>query len=252
MKVGLFIPCTMDMLFPDAGMATLELLEKHGVDVEYPSEQTCCGQPMANSGCNVDAKKSAAHFIETFKQYDYIVSPSGSCAAMVRLHYKGLVTNDAAYEHVTSNTYELCEFLVDVLKVKKLDASFPHKVGYHSSCHGQRGLRLASGSERNVESFSKPISLLKMIDGVELTDLARQDECCGFGGTFSVTEESVSCSMGNDRVNDHLAHGAEVITSTDPTCVMHMDGLSRRNKQPIKVMHIAELLNGATLEGVKK
>ena len=247
MKVGLFIPCFMDMLFPEAAMASLELLEKLGVNVEYPQQQTCCGQPMANTGCNTDAKAAASHFISTFKDYDYIVSPSGSCTAMVRQHYHGLAEEDKAWEHVTANTYELCEFLVDILKVEKLDSAFRHKVGYHSACHGLRELRLAQSSERQLESFSKPEKLLHMVQGIELVKLNRPDECCGFGGTFAVAEESVSCSMGNDRINDHKSNGAEYIVSTDSSCLMHMDGLIRRQKGNLKVLHISQVLNGAKL-----
>ena len=247
MKVGLFIPCFMDMLFPDAGMATLELLEKLGVDVDYPDAQTCCGQPMANSGCKDDAKAAARHFIETFEAYDYIVSPSGSCTAMVREHYDGLTDESDEVKRVRAKTYELCEFLTDVLKVEKLDVSFPHKVGYHSSCHGLRELRLGQSSERRLEPFSKPLSLLKMVRDIEVIQLSRPDECCGFGGTFAVAEESVSCAMGKDRVNDHKSNGAEVIVGTDSSCLMHMDGLIRRQKDNLRVLHIAQVLNGVTL-----
>jgi len=249
MKVGLFIPCFMDMLFPEAGMATLELLEKLGVDVDYPQQQTCCGQPMANTGCNKDAQGAARHFIDTFKKYDYIVSPSGSCTAMVREHYHGLAEEDAAYKHVTSKTYELCEFLVDVLKIEKLDSAFPHKVGYHSSCHGLRELRLAQSSERRLEKFSKPEKLLHMVKDLELITLNRPDECCGFGGTFAVAEESVSCQMGKDRIADHNENGAEYIVSTDSSCLMHMDGLIRRQKGTLKILHISQVLNGAVPKG---
>ena len=244
MKVGLFIPCYVDQLFPKAGMATLELLEKLGVDVEYPVEQTCCGQPMANTGCTKDAAPAAKHFVNVFKKYDKIVSPSGSCVSMVRNHYKGLVDDSADSKKVCENTYELCEFMADVLNVEKLDAKFNYKVGLHQSCHGLRELRLGESSERVKEPFSKVRKVLELVDGVQVIDLQRPDECCGFGGTFSVAEEAVSCRMGRDRIADHVHGGAEVLTATDLSCLMHLNGLIKRDGTQLKVIHIAEILNG--------
>ena len=245
MKIALFVPCYMDQLFPKAAMATLKLLEKLGMDVDFPQGQTCCGQPMANTGCTKDSATVAEHYIKTFKGYDYIVCPSGSCTAMVREHYHGLVKKeDADFKHVTSHTYELCEFLLDVLKIEKLDAKFPKKVGFHSACHGLRELRLGQSSERNLNDFSKPKQLLEMVEGLELTGLDRPDECCGFGGTFAVAEEAMSVAMGCDRVDDHLGNGAEVLTSTDMSCLMHMEGLIKRQQKNLKVQYIAEILLG--------
>lgn len=246
MKVGLFIPCFMDMLFPEAAVATLELLQKLNVDVHYPEQQTCCGQPMSNSGCQKDATAAAKHFLETFKEFDVIVSPSGSCTSMVKNHYSHFVEPSPTFEHIKNNTYELCEFLIDVLKVESLESSFPHKVGFHSACHGLRELRLAQSSERRLESFSKPEKLLNMVSGIELITLSRPDECCGFGGTFAVAEESVSCEMGKDRISDHQENGSEYIVSTDSSCLMHLDGLIKKQKGPIKTLHIAQVLNGVS------
>jgi L-lactate dehydrogenase complex protein LldE len=242
MTVGLFIPCYVDQFYPNAAIATLELLEKLGVEVEYPPRQTCCGQPMANSGFEHLTKKGNDLFIENFRGFDYIVAPSGSCV----LHMKDHLHSDkylAEAKALRGKVYELTEFLTDVLKVDKLKARFPHKVGLHQSCHGQRGLKLAQMSELVAPAFSKPEQLLSMVEGLELIELTRKDECCGFGGTFCVAEEAVSVKMGKDRVADHLQHEAAYITGADMSCLMHMEGILRRQKSNVKVLHIAEILN---------
>ncbi|WP_162052966.1 (Fe-S)-binding protein [Pontibacter pamirensis] len=242
MTVGLFIPCYVDQFYPNAAIATLELLEKLGVEVVYPSRQTCCGQPMANSGFEHLTKKSNNLFIENFRGFDYIVAPSGSCVLHMKDHlHSGKYPNET--EAMRGKVYELTEFLTDVLKVDKLKARFPHKVGLHQSCHGQRGLKLAQMSELVAPAFSKPEQLLSMVDGLELIELTRKDECCGFGGTFCVAEEAVSVKMGKDRVMDHLQHEAAYITGADMSCLMHMEGILRRQKSNVKVVHIAEILN---------
>ena len=153
--------------------------------------------------------------------------------------------HEGAAQSIRKKIYELTEFLVDILKVQKLEAKFPYKVGMHQSCHGQRGLKLSQMSELVAAPFSKPLHLLKMVEGVELVELSRVDECCGFGGTFCVTEEAVSVKMGKDRVNDHLQHGAAFITGADMSCLMHMEGILKRQKSNVRVMHIAEILNGS-------
>lgn len=244
MTVGLFVPCYIDQFYPQAAIATLELLEKLGVEVVYPKQQTCCGQPMANSGYENAGWEVARRFVRNFKAFDYIVTPSGSCALHVVENYDILGQNDDV-ERVRKNTYELCEFLTDVLKVDQLDARFPHKVGVHQSCHGLRGLRLAKSSELMQDDFSKLQYLLSLVDDIELVELSRVDECCGFGGTFAVSEVAVSVKMGKDRVKDHLTKGAEYITSADMSCLMHMEGLIRRAKQPLQVVHIAQILNSS-------
>jgi len=244
MRVALFVPCYIDQLYPRVAMATLDLLEQLGVDVDFPEAQTCCGQPMLNSGCDTDALPLAKRFVEIFSGYDAIVSPSGSCVSMVKNHYEHLLHDNAQYDSVRTQIYELCEFLVDVLKVETLPVEFPYKVGLHSSCHGLRELRLASDSERNTPAFNKPRQLLELLGGVEFAELARQDECCGFGGTFAVSEEAVSCTMGRDRIADHLQAGTQVLTAGDMSCLMHLAGLIQRDKHPIRVMHIAEILAG--------
>ena len=235
MRVALFVPCYIDQLYPGVAMATLQLLEKLGCEVVYPLNQTCCGQPMANSGYEQEGEDALDLFEQNFRDFEYIVAPSGSCVLHVKEH-------GAANLH--DRVFELAEFLVDVLEVKKLDAQFAHRVGLHDSCHGLRGLRLGASSERNVPAYSKVRYLLDMVEGLELVDLARRDECCGFGGTFAVSEEAVSVKMGRDRIKDHVTHGADVITGTDMSCLMHLGGLISREKQPLRVMHFAEILNG--------
>ena len=240
--VGLFIPCYLDQCYPHVGMAVVELLERFDVVVEFPFEQTCCGQPMTNTGCTADARPLAEKFLSIFKDFDYVVCPSGSCTAMVRNHYDELLGEHPDLEELKSKTFELCEFLTDVIQVKQVQGRFPHRVGLHQSCHGLRELRLAKSSELVVEPFSKVRSLLFALEGIELVDLTRVDECCGFGGTFAVSEEAISCMMGNDRIRDHQQSGAQVITGVDMSCLMHLDGLIRRQNKPIRVMHIAELI----------
>jgi L-lactate dehydrogenase complex protein LldE len=244
MHVGLFIPCYIDQLYPQVAWATLELLERFGCTVDFPAAQTCCGQPMANTGCTDDAAPLARKFLDVFRNYEYVVCPSGSCTAMVRQHYHDLVHDHPDYERVRSRTFELCEFLHDVLKIEKIDGRFPYRVGLHQSCHGLRELRLGSSSETMGPRFSKAGKLLASLEGIQLVPLTRPDECCGFGGTFAVAEEAVSCMMGLDRIHDHLQAGAEVLTAGDMSCLMHLWGLIQRQQKPLKVMHIAEILAG--------
>jgi L-lactate dehydrogenase complex protein LldE len=239
MNIGLFVPCYIDQFYPDVAIATLESL--HCVErVFYPSEQTCCGQPMANSGCNADLPTLASRFVEQFKDADYVVCPSGSCVAMVRMQYGKYV--ESSDKTTIEATLELSEFLVDVADYDCGHIDFPYRVGLHQSCHGLRELRLGQSSELNVEPFSKPRSLLRQLRGIELVELQRSDECCGFGGTFAVDEEAVSCMMGLDRIADHRQAKAEVITAVDMSCLMHLDGLIRRQSIQLPVMHLAEIL----------
>ncbi len=249
MRVALFIPCYIDQFYPQVGRATLGLLEGQGLEVDFPMGAVCCGQPMANSGCETDAIPAMKAFVDTYKDYEYIVVPSGSCTLHVHEHFDRLEQTEAV-RRVRANTYELCAFLVDVLKLDKLEASFPFRVGLHMSCHGLRGLRLAQSSERAGQPFNKMRQLLDMVKGIELVDLDHADECCGFGGTFAVSERAVSVKMGKDRIDDHRRHGAEVITAGDMSCLMHLQGLIRRQNAPLRVMHIAEILNAQIPEKV--
>jgi L-lactate dehydrogenase complex protein LldE len=241
MKVALFIPCYVDQLYPDVGLATVRVLERLGVEPEFPEEQTCCGQPMSNAGVADAAAPLARKFVDVFDGYDAVVCPSGSCTSMVRNHYQPYVGGDARADRVRARTYELCEFVTDVLGVKALTGRYPHKVGLHQSCHGLRELRLGRSSERMVAPFGKVQQLLESLDGITLVPLQRADECCGFGGTFAVGEEAMSVMMGRDRIADHVAAGAEVVTGTDVSCLMHLDGLARRERRPVRFRHVAEV-----------
>lgn len=251
MRIGLFIPCYLDQFYPQVGLATADVLERLGMEIECPARPTCCGQPMANTGCADDAAPLARQFVETFadRKYEFVVCPSGSCTSMIRHHYREFVSDRAALDRVSKKTFEFCEFLTDVLHVDSRHelcrGPFPYRVGLHNSCHGLRELRLGKSSETVAEPFNKTRSLLEGLRGVELTTLSRPDECCGFGGTFAVTEEAVSCQMGRDRVADHRRAGAEIITAADMSCLMHMDGLIRREKLPLRVMHVAEILSAS-------
>lgn len=242
MKVGLFVPCYIDQFYPQVAIATLQLLEKFGCEVGFPLNQTCCGQPMANSGFAALSKGCDKNFVSNFQGFDYIVAPSGSCVLHIKEHLKDdLYPGEAAI--IRNTIYELIEFLTDILKVEKLDAFFPHKVGLHNSCHGQRGLHLSSMSELVAPSFSKPEKLLGMVAGLQLSKPVRIDECCGFGGTFCVFEETVSVKMGKDRIKEHAANGVEYITGADTSCLMHLEGILKRNGNKVKAIHIAEILN---------
>lgn len=250
MRIGLFIPCYVDQFYPQIGLGTLRILEQiPGAEVIYPEEQTCCGQPMANTGCLDDTRPVAEMFVELFSDFDHVVSPSGSCISMVRNHYQGFFHNSKAYDKLRTSSWELCEFLVDVLPKDTLTgmdfAPFPKRVGLHSSCHGLRELRLGNCSERMHDSGpSKVVQVLNHVPELQLVDLARTDECCGFGGTFAVAEEGVSVMMGIDRVQDHISAGAEIMTATDASCLMHMQGLVSRESLPLRCVHVAEILGG--------
>ena len=245
--IGLFVPCYIDQLYPDVARATLELLEGYGCRVDFPEAQTCCGQPMANSGCTEEARPLAERFLDTFRDYKYVVCPSGSCTAMVRLHYDEYLRDRPGFEELKAKTFELCEFLCDVLHADPPAVRFPHRVALHQSCHGLRELRLGGSSE--VVAGEQPPTdkvrrLLEPIDGLEIATLRRSDECCGFGGAFSVSEEAVSCMMGIDRLEDHQQAGAEVVTAADMSCLMHLSGLARRRSSPLRFMHVAQILAG--------
>jgi L-lactate dehydrogenase complex protein LldE len=237
MRVALFVPCYIDQFYPQVAVASLELLEKLGCEVIVPADQTCCGQPMANSGFASSTEGCDTNFAQNFEGFDYIVGPSGSCVLHLKEHHPS--------EKIRNSVYEICEFLTDVLKVSVLSATFPHRVGLHQSCHGQRGLRLSSMSERNEKPFSKLQDLLYLVKGVEVVMPEREDECCGFGGTFCVTEEAVSVKMGQDRIKEHAANTVDYIVGADTSCLMHMEGILRRQGSNVQVKHIVEILNHA-------
>jgi len=243
-KVALFVPCFIDALFPEVGIATLELLEKLGVEVQYPLGQTCCGQPLVNSGCTADAAGTEKIFVDNFAGYDYVVAPSSSCVHHVRHHLLQADTTPAVAA-VRASTYELSEFLHDVLEVRSFPwASFPHTVGLHNSCSAIRHLHAGSMSEIAGPQWSKARTLLEGVRDIRFAQPSRPDECCGFGGTFAVSEEAVSVRMGLDKVRDHADAGADVIVSADVSCLMHQRGCAQRSEQPMRFVHIAQVLNG--------
>jgi L-lactate dehydrogenase complex protein LldE len=243
-KIGLFIPCYIDLVYPEVGIATLELLEKFGLDVGFPLNQTCCGQPMSNSGDQANSAAAERLFVSNFHEYDYIIGPAGSCVKQVRCHFDAIdQTNDV--KHVRQHTYELVEFLHDILKVESFPwAEFPHSVALHNSCSSIRGLGIAKPSEIMGPYFNKTEALLSKVKGLVLVPVDRPDDCCGFGGTFCVTDEAVSARMGLDKVHDHLRHGAEYVVSPDMSCLMHQQGVARRAGADLKYAHVAQVLNG--------
>ena len=242
MKIALFIPCYIDQFYPNVGIATLQLLKKLGCDVTFPLEQTYWGQPMANSGFANLSKGCDANFVENFAGFDYIVAPSGSCVLHIKEHLKDDARSDEV-EKIRNTVYELTEFLIDILKVKKLDARFPFKVGLHNSCHRQRGLHLSSMTETMLPSYSKPEQLLNMVKGIQLSKPKLSDECCGFGGTFCVFEEAVSVKMGKDRIGEHDANDVDYIIGGDTSCLMNIEGILNLQGKKINTIHIAEILN---------
>ena len=243
MKVGLFIPCYINAVYPHVGVASYKLLRSLGVDVDYPLDQTCCGQPMANAGFEGEALKLAARFDDLFRRYDYVVGPSASCVAFVRLNHPGILSGEGHRCESAGKIYDICEFIHDVLRPDRLDARFPHKVSIHNSCHGVRELHLSSPSERNVPYYNKLRDLLSLVEGIEVCEPGHVDECCGFGGMFAVEEQAVSVCMAEDKIRHHAATGAEYITGADSSCLMHMQGVIDRKHLPVKTIHIMEILS---------
>jgi L-lactate dehydrogenase complex protein LldE len=236
MRIALFITCVNELLFPATGQAVVRILRRLGHDVDFPVEQTCCGQMHANSGYRPEALRLAKRFCEVFDGYEAVVAPSGSCAAMVRDGYPRLATDDPALarrvETVAPRVYELSELLVDVLGVTDVGAHFPHRVTYHPSCHGLRLLHLGD----------RPQKLLSAVRGIELVELPNRDECCGFGGTFSVKNADVSTAMLTDKCRHILDTGAEVVTAADNSCLAHIGGGLSRQRSGVRAMHYAEIL----------
>jgi L-lactate dehydrogenase complex protein LldE len=240
--VALFVPCYIDQLYPGVAWASLELLEAHGMQVDVPSQQVCCGQPLINMGASSAARPLGSAFEDCFAAYEHIVCPSGSCAATLQ---RQLAHGRSA--HGAGRVFELCEFLVEVLGVERVEASFPHRVALHQSCHALRELGLGTPSELGGGAAlreSPGRRLLSSVRGIELVEPSRADECCGFGGSFCLTEAGISARMGEDRVLDFESAGADVVTSLDMSCLMHLSGVSRRQRRPLEFMHIAEVLLG--------
>ena len=240
MKIGLFVPCYVDELYPEVGVSTYRLLKSLGLDVEYPERQTCCGQPMGNAGFEHMAEPLAKKFDELFRGFDYVVAPSASCAAYVRCFHPNLMKGHAC--EAASKTMDIVEFLHDVIKVDHLSARFPYKVSVHNSCHGVRELGLSSPSERNVPRYNKIIDLLRLVDGIEVVEPERPDECCGFGGMFAVEEQAVSRRMGHDKLRCHVDTGAAYVTGPDSSCLMHLQGVAEKEGVNIKFVHVVQIL----------
>lgn len=242
MRVALFIPCYVDQLRPEVGLATLRLLEALGLEVVFPEDQTCCGQPFLTAGETRAAADLGRRYAEIFDGFDAIVTPSGSCAATIRGHLSRWLPGSQG-DRVAERTKELCEFLMEGDRLRDFSGRFAHRVGLHSSCHALRELRLGNPSETREPARIDPArALLERLDGIELIDLLRRDECCGFGGIFSVREEAVSCRMGTDRLADHSRGGAQIIASTDVSCLLHLGGLAERRAIPMRTLHVAEIL----------
>ena len=248
MKVGLFIPCYVDAVYPEVGMATWKLLKHLGIDVTYPEKQTCCGQPMANAGFEKQAIPLAEKFEEKFKDFDYVVAPSVSCTAFIKFNYPRLLGGKTAQSNevheceTAKKCMDVVEFLHDVVKVDRRLGTFPHKVSLHNSCHGVRELGLSSPSEEHVAPFNKIKDLLQLVDGIDVVEPKRHDECCGFGGMFSIEETAICAQMGKDKVERHMQTGAEYITGPDCSCLMHMAGVAKKQGFDIKFKHVIEIL----------
>ena len=225
MKVGLFIPCYINAIYPQVGVASYKILSRLGVDIDYPLDQTCCGQPMANAGFENEASRLARRFETLFQSYDYIVGPSASCVAFVKQNHPDILAQEGHRCESAEKIYDLCEFIHDVIKPTSLQAKFPHKVSLQNSCHGVRLMGLSSPSELNIPYFNKLRDLLSLVEGIEIMEPDRPDECCGFGGMFSVEETAVSVQMGHDKVHRHMATGAEYIVGADSSCLMHQNGI---------------------------
>ena len=238
MRTALFITCLADGLFPDVGKATVRLLERLGQVVEFPAEQTCCGQIHVNTGYQKQTLTLVERFVKVFTPYDAIVAPSGSCVGSVRHQHAMIAKRFGSpglleqVEAVAAKTYELSEFLVDVLGVTDVGAYFPHRVTYHPTCHSLRMLRVGD----------KPITLLRAVNGLELVELPAADQCCGFGGTFAIKNADTSTAMLADKMRNVLDTGAEICTAGDSSCLMHIGGGLSRIRAGARTLHLAQIL----------
>lgn len=235
LKVELFIPCFIDQLKPSIAFDMIKVLERAGVEVMYNSKQTCCGQPAYNAGYWEEAKVVGQKFIKEFSGEQYIVTPSASCSGMVRNGFSHLFHNSALHNecrNVQKNVVELSEFLVDILKIEDVGATFEAKATYHDSCSALR--------ECNIHS--QPRKLLSHVKGLELVELKDNTVCCGFGGTFAVKYEPISVAMGEQKINNAMDTGAEVLISTDYSCLLHLEAYAKKQHREIQCLHIAEIL----------
>jgi L-lactate dehydrogenase complex protein LldE len=229
-RVGLFVTCLADTLFPEVGRATVTVLERLGLEVDFPAEQTCCGQMHANSGYPAEAELLARRFVEIFESHEAVVTPSGSCAAHVREHFEHLL--GGADRGVPARTWELSQFLTGVADVVDVRSGFEGTVTYHPTCHSLRLLRVGDA----------PLRLLGAVPGVELVALPDAEECCGFGGTFAVKNADVSAAMLDEKLAAIEASGAESVCACDSSCLMHIGGGLRRRGSGVRAVHLAEVL----------
>ena len=231
--VALFLPCYVDQLYPSVGQAVVTLFERLAIPLEYPEQQTCCGQPAFNSGYWEEARPVVRHFVRVFNPFRWIVVPSGSCAAMARVFF-GHLDSDSQVVETGRRVHELSDFLVNVLGVADTGARFPHRITYHDSCHARRELGL----------LDPPRRLMQAVRDATLCELPEAEVCCGFGGTFSVKLAGTSLAMGRDKARHILESGAEVVVSGDARCLMQIGGVLRRDPalRHIRTMHLAELL----------
>jgi L-lactate dehydrogenase complex protein LldE len=235
MKVQLFIPCFIDQLYPQVAFNTVKVLEKAGCTVAYNTQQTCCGQPAFNAGFWGESKDVCTKFVQDFDGADYIVSPSASCAGFIRNNYGKLFENNAFQspaKKVASQIFELSEFLVKILGITELGASFNGKATFHDSCAGLR--------ECNIKA--EPRALLSQVEGLELVEMNDTETCCGFGGSFAVKYDTISVAMADQKIDNAIATEAEFIISTDMSCLMHLDGRINHHGQQIKVIHLADII----------
>lgn len=235
MKVELFIPCFVDQFSPDTGFNMVKVLEKYGCSVHYNLEQTCCGQPAFNAGHWEDAREIGEKLLNEISTDKTLVCGAASCTSMIRNSYDLLFQNSSyhnKYRQLQKKNFELSEFLIDVLKLEFLDAKLNAKVAYLDSCQALNHCRIKE----------QPRKLLNMVEGLELVEIAGADECCGFGGTFSVNFEPISVQMADQKVRSVLNSGAEIIVSTDYACLMHLDAYIKKNNIPLRIMHLADVL----------
>ncbi len=244
MRIALFVTCLVDGLVPAAGKATVAVLERLGHEVVFPAGQTCCGQMHVNTGYAGEALGLVRRYVEVFEPYEVVVVPSGSCVGSVR-HQHAWVARSAGdaglaarAEAVAARTYELSELLVDVLGVTDVGASYPHRVTYHPTCHSLRMVRVGD----------RPLRLLREVRGIDLVELPRAEECCGFGGTFAVKNAEVSTAMLADKMSGVLTSRAEVVTAGDSSCLLHIGGGLSRLRTGVRTVHLAEIL--AAREGL--
>jgi L-lactate dehydrogenase complex protein LldE len=234
-RIALFIPCFVDQLTPEVGLDMARVLRRAGYELEFPEDQTCCGQPAFNTGYWQDARPLAERFVQVFRHAETVVCPSGSCTTMVRVFYPELLKGTAAQQEALSlgkRVFEFSEFLVKVAQVTDVGATFSHRVTYHDACHSLRELHLKQ----------EPRELLRHVRGLELVEMPYSEDCCGFGGTFATKFNMISAAMGDAKAGYAENCGVEFLTSTDPSCLMQIEGVLRRRKSRVRTIHLANIL----------